>query len=77
VYDNRLKPVFVVYPQKGKPFSPEFDRQEGAYYKELDYFTDCVKKGKPFDRSALADVAPSLLLAFKENHLAGGTIAGN
>jgi predicted dehydrogenase len=72
LYDNRQKPTLTVYPHNGEPFSPEFEDSVGAVFKELDYFTGCLMKGKPFGRSALVDVAPSLRLAFKENDLAGG-----
>jgi predicted dehydrogenase len=75
LYDGRLKPALTVYPKEGKSFSPEFKGPASAYHKELNYFTDCILQGKPFGRSTLADVTPSLLLAFKENKLAGGTVA--
>ncbi|GHU15551.1 hypothetical protein FACS1894163_02670 [Spirochaetia bacterium] len=84
LYDNRQTPALTVYPKDGKPFSPEFKGPASAYFKELDYFTDCLLKGKAFGRSTLADVAPSLLLSFKESKLslkesklAGGVIARN
>ncbi|GHU03674.1 dehydrogenase [Spirochaetia bacterium] len=75
LYDNRQTPALTVYPKDGKPFSPEFKGPASAYFKELDYFTDCLLNGKPFGRSTLAEVAPSLLLALKESKLAGGIIA--
>jgi predicted dehydrogenase len=88
VYDNRLKPTLTVYPRNGEPFVPEFNSLKaesgggvnitalGAYYKELDYFTGCLLDGKKFGRSVLADVAPAVELAFKENRLLGGLLPG-
>jgi predicted dehydrogenase len=86
VYDNRLMPTLMVYPENGEPFEPEFKSLKaessdgvnyttlGPLYKELDYFTGCLLDGKKFGRSVLADVAPAVELAFKENRLMGGLL---
>jgi predicted dehydrogenase len=87
VYDNRLEPTLMVYPLSGAPsFEPEFKSLKaessggvnytslGPLYKELDYFTGCLLDGKRFGRSVLADVAPAVELAFKENRLMGGLL---
>jgi predicted dehydrogenase len=88
VFDSSRKPALMVYPKGKEPFAPEFNSFKaessqginlsslGAYYKELDYFTGCLLKGKRFDRSTLAEVGPSLELVFKEIKLAGGAVAG-
>jgi predicted dehydrogenase len=86
VFDSRRKPALIVYPKDREPFVPEFKRvgpkdghdinvsSKGAYYKELEYFTGCLLKGKAFGRSVLADIAPSMELAFREIRLAGGLV---
>jgi predicted dehydrogenase len=90
VFDSSRKPALMVYPKDKEPFAPEFKSVKaeskqginisslGAYYKELDYFTGRLIQGKKFDRSVLAEVTPSLELAFREIKLAGGvTVPAN
>jgi predicted dehydrogenase len=87
VFDSSRKPALLVYPKGREPFTPEFKSLKaeskqginmsslGAYYKELDYFTGCLFRGEKFGRSQLAEVAPSLELAFREIRLSGGAVS--
>jgi predicted dehydrogenase len=84
LFDSVQNPALTVYPGDRKPFNPRFrsfkaEAREGInisslgpYYKELDYFTSCIREGKDFVRSSLEDVALSMKTVFREIRLAGG-----
>jgi predicted dehydrogenase len=84
LFDSAQTPALTVYPGDRKPFVPKFrsfkaEAREGInisslgpYYKELDYFTSCIREGKGFARASLEDVALSMKTVFREIQLAGG-----
>jgi predicted dehydrogenase len=86
VFDSSQTPSLLVYPFKGSPKVPQFktttQKSEqginvsslGAYYKELEYFTGCLKQGKQFNKACLEVVSGSLELALQEIKLSGGMV---
>ncbi len=79
VYDCNAAPTLTLYPEKGKPRHPRMPAAAapasgksgapapiGAYYDELRYFVDCIRRGQKPAVTTARDSRTSLALAFRE-----------
>ena len=75
VCDTRRTPSFVVYPAKGKPFTPKFRNADG-YFNELKAFLEWTRSPSaesPFDAHAARD-SVAIVDAERESAKTGRTV---